>query len=103
MKKEFVIELRNLCDKYGLCVVPEENDRYDIPLVVAPYEGKNTSLYDYLEYTDYENNSHHSIDDEISDEMLESCKKDGVRVAAVDMVWDDKIQNFVEVRHERLA
>jgi hypothetical protein len=29
--------------------VPEENDKYELPLTIAPYKGENKSLYDYLD------------------------------------------------------
>jgi hypothetical protein len=104
MKKEnFITELKALCEKYGLCVVPEENGKYELPLIIAPYEGENKSLYDYLEDSDLEDDSHYSIDDEISDEELKFCKEHGIRVTAVDMVWDDKKKEMVEVRNERLV
>ena len=104
MKKEnFIIELKALCEKYGLCVVPEENSKYELPLVIAPYEGENKSLYDYLEDSDLEDDRHYSNDDEISDEELKFCKEHGIRVTAVDMVWDDKKKEMVEVRNEKLV
>jgi hypothetical protein len=49
MKSDFINELKALCEKYGLCVVPEENDKYELPLTIAPYKGENKSLYDYLD------------------------------------------------------
>ena len=102
MKNEFITKLKALCEEYGLCVVPEENDKYELPLVIAQYEGENKSLYDYLDNS-HEDGSNHTIDDEISDEMLESCREHGIGVTAVDMVWDEKKQDFVEVRNERLV
>ena len=86
-----------------MCVVPAENGKYELPLVIAPYEGENKSLYDYLDDSDLEDNSHYSIDDEISDEELKFCKEHGIRVTAVDMIWDDKEKKMVEVRNERLV
>jgi hypothetical protein len=113
MKKEnFITELKALCEKYGLCVVPEENGKYELPLIIAPYEGENKSLYDYLEDSDLydyledsdlEDDLHYNIDDDISDEELKFCKEHGIRVTAVDMVWDDKKKEMVEVRNERLV
>lgn len=104
MKKEnFITELKALCEKYGLCVVPEENGKYELPLVIAPYEGENKSLYDYLDNSGLEDNLHYGIDGDISDEELKFCKKHGIRVTAVDMVWDGKKKKMVKVRNERLA
>lgn len=103
MKKEFITELKALCEKYKLCVVPEENDKYELPLVIVPYKGENKSLYDCLDDEDLEDDLHYSNDDEISDEELEFCKEHGIRVTAVDMVWDDKKKKMVEVRNERLV
>ena len=104
MKKEnFITELKALCEKYELCVVPEENRKYELPLVIAPYEGENKSLYDYLDDSDLEDGRHYGIDDEISDEELKFCKEHGIRVTAVDMVWDGKKKKMVETRNEILV
>lgn len=46
MANKFLTELKALCEKYQLCVVPEDNGKYELPLVIAPYEGENKSLYD---------------------------------------------------------
>jgi len=99
MKKEnFITELKALCEKHGLCVVPEENGKYELPLVIAPYEGENKSLYDYLKDSDLEDGRHYS-----NDEELKFCKEHGISVTAVDMVWDDKKKQMVEVRNEILV
>ena len=103
MKKEFITELKALCEKYELCVVPEENDKYELPLVIAPYKGENKSLYDYLEDSDLEDDLHYSIDNNVSDESLKFCKEHGIRVTSVDMVWDDKKKKLVEVKNKRLV
>jgi hypothetical protein len=104
MKKEnFITELKALCEKYGLCVVPEENSKYELPLVIAPYEGENKSLYDYLEDSDLEDDRHYSNDDDISDEELKFCKEHGIRVTAVNMVWDDKKKKMVKVKNKILV
>lgn len=102
-KENFITELKALCEKYGLCVVPEENGKYELPLVIAPYEGENKSLYDYLEDSDLENDLHYSNDDNISDEDLKFSKEHGIRVTAVDMVWDDKKKKMVETRNKKLV
>jgi len=102
-KEKFITELKSLCEKYKLCVVPEENGKYELPLIIAPYEGENKSLYDYLDDSDLEDDSHYSIDDKISDEELKFCKEHRIRVTAVDMVWDDKKKEMIEVRNERLV
>lgn len=38
-KEAFVNDLIGLCEKYGLCVAPVDNDKYELPLEVVPYTG----------------------------------------------------------------
>ena len=99
MANKFLTELKALCKKYQLCVVPEENSKYELPLVIAPYEGENKSLYDELDDSDYVGN----YDDDIDDEMLERCKKRGLSVSVTKMVWDDKKQEMIEIQKEKLV
>ena len=99
MANKFLTELKALCEKYQLCVVPEENSKYELPLVIAPYEGDNKSLYDELDDSDYVGN----YDDDIDDEMLERCKKRGLSVSVTKMVWDDKKQEMIEIQKEKLV
>ena len=114
MANKFLTELKALCEKYQLCVVPEDNGKYELPLVIAPYEGENKSLYDWLDDSDYIGNyddndkpfddkKGRQIDDDIDDEMLERCKERGIGVSVTEVVWDDKKKKMIEIRKEKLV
>lgn len=102
MPNNFLTELKALCEKYQLCVVPEDNGKYELPLVIAPYEGENKSLYDWLDDSDYVGN-YDDDDDGIDGEMLERCKERGISVSVTEMVWDDKKKKMIEIRKEKLV
>lgn len=102
MANKFLTELKALCEKYQLCVVPEDNGKYELPLVIAPYEGENKSLYDWLDDSDYVGN-YDDDNEDIDDEMLERCKERGIGVSITEMVWDDKKKEMIEIRKEKLV
>ena len=102
MVNKFLTELKALCEKYQLCVVPEDNGKYELPLVIAPYEGENKSLYDWLDDSDYVGN-YDDDNEDIDDEMLERCKERGIGVSITEMVWDDKKKEMIEIRKEKLV
>lgn len=84
MKSDFINELKALCEKYGLCVVPEENDKYELPLIIAPYKGANKSLYDDLDETKHDK------------ELLKKFSDRGINVIMTEMVFDAKSKKMVE-------
>lgn len=102
MANKFLTELKALCEKYQLCVVLEDNGKYELPLVIAPYEGENKSLYDWLDDSDYVGN-YDDDNEDIDDEMLERCKERGIGVSITEMVWDDKKKEMIEIRKEKLV
>ena len=84
LEKQFISALKALCEEYELCVVPEENDKYELPLTIAPYRGVNKSLYDDLS------------DVEADKEFLDKFLSKKLEIVGTKMVWDAKSKKMVE-------
>lgn len=75
-KKAFYDELMNLIKKHGLCLVPQNNDKYELPLEIVPYNKNVEWLYEDLVG---ENQEESDVRDEI-ETIRKSCKRKGILV-----------------------